>query len=307
MAAAQRGGGVPAAMGEASTGPFGAGKVTNQPKMNAKGMGSMMPQLLKDLAKTREKDNSGGSGQYKAGYSTVAGFDRHTIYAPKVIPPDVKLPVIIWGNGACSGDGTGFSKFLTEIASHGYFIVANGKPGAGMSSTTKASDLPDAIDWIYANAGKGPYATVDKTRLAAAGQSCGGIQAYSASLDPRVTLTGIFNSGLISRGNTVLFEKLHAPVGWFLGGPTDIAFENGESDYKVMPAKIPTVKLNLDVGHGGTYMEKQGGKFGKAAVAFFDWQMKGDKSAGQQFLSPDTSPLAKDGWKIEFKGWNITH
>jgi hypothetical protein len=226
MVAAQRGGGVPAAMGEASTGPFGAGEATNQPKMNSKGMASMMPQLLKDFTKIREKDNTGGSGQYKAGYSVVAGFDRHTIYAPKVLPSNVTLPVIVWGNGACSGDGTGFSKFLTEIASHGYFIIANGKPGAGMSSTTKASDLPDAIEWVYANSGKGPYTTVDKTRLAAAGQSCGGIQAYSASLDPRVTLTAIFNSGLINRGNTVLFEKLHAPVGWFLGGPTDIAYEN---------------------------------------------------------------------------------
>ena len=218
--------GVPAAMGEASTGPFGAGPVTAQPKMDSKAMGSMMSQMMKDLPKIRERDTSGGSGQYKANYSTIPGLNGHTLYAPKVLPPDLKLPVIVWGNGACSGDGLGFSKFLTEIASHGYFIIANGKPGATMASTTKASDLPDAIDWVYANAGKGAYPSVDKTRLAAAGQSCGGIQAYSASLDSRVTLTGIFNSGLISQGNTVLFDKLRAPIGWFLGGPTDIAYEN---------------------------------------------------------------------------------
>jgi hypothetical protein len=229
MAAAQKaptGGSVPAAMGEASTGPFGTGPVTAQPKTGLKDIGGILSQMLKDLPKIREKDTTGGSGQYKANYSTILGFDNHTLYAPTVLPPDVKLPVIVWGNGACSGDGLGFSKFLTEIASHGYFIIANGKPGAAMGSTTSAKDLPDAIDWVYANAGKGPYATVDKTRLAAAGQSCGGIQAYSASLDSRVTLTGIFNSGLISQGNTVLFEKLHAPIGWFLGGPTDIAYEN---------------------------------------------------------------------------------
>jgi hypothetical protein len=226
MAQKNPGSGVPAAMGEASTGPFGAGPVTAQPKMDSKGMGSMISQMMKDLPKIRELDTSGGSGQYKANYSLIPGFDGHTLYAPKVFPPDVKLPVIVWGNGACSGDGLGFSKFLTEIASHGYFIIANGKPGAAMGSTTSAKDLPAAIDWVYANAGKGIYNTVDKTRLAAAGQSCGGIQAYSASLDSRVTLTGIFNSGLISQGNAVLFEKLHAPIGWFLGGPTDIAYEN---------------------------------------------------------------------------------
>jgi dienelactone hydrolase len=93
-------------------------------------------------------------------------------------------------------------------------------------SQSKGTDLPDAIEWVSKNAGQGKYEHVDKTRIAAAGQSCGGIQAYSASLDPRVTLTAIFNSGLINEGNTKLFEKLHAPVGFFLGGPTDIAYEN---------------------------------------------------------------------------------
>ena len=66
------------------------------------------------------------------------------------------------------------------------------------------------------------------------------------------------------------------------------------------------VKLNLDVGHGGTYMDKQGGKFGKAAVNFFNWQMKGDVAAGALFLKPEASALTTDGWKIESKNWNST-
>jgi hypothetical protein len=245
VAVAQMSSGVPSAMGEASTGVFGAGPVTAQPKMDGSGMSGMFGQLLKDLPKMMEKDNTGGSGLYNAAYSVIPGLENHTVYAPKVLPPDIKLPVIVWGNGACSGDGTGFSKFLTEIASHGYYIIANGKPGAGMASTTKASDLPDAIDWVYANAGKGALATVDRTRLAAAGQSCGGIQAYSASLDPRVTLTGIFNSGLISQGNTKLFEKLHAPIGYFLGGPTDIAYLNVRSFSFLMKMATSQNKIAL--------------------------------------------------------------
>jgi hypothetical protein len=73
-----------------------------------------------------------------------------------------------------------------------------------------------------------------------------------------------------------------------------------------MPKKIPVVKLNLDVGHGGTYYDQQGGKFGKAAVVFFDWQLKGDSNAGRQFLDVATSPLTTDGWKIETRGWKST-
>jgi hypothetical protein len=67
---------------------------------------------------------------------------------------------------------------------------------------------------------------MDKTRIAVAGQSCGGIQAYTASLDPRIKATAIFNSGLINEVNKKYFPKLHAPVGYFLGGPTDIAYAN---------------------------------------------------------------------------------
>jgi hypothetical protein len=50
-------------------------------------------------------DGSGGSGPYKASYSTDPGLRRHTIYLPKSIPEGIKMPVVIWGNGACYGKG----------------------------------------------------------------------------------------------------------------------------------------------------------------------------------------------------------
>ena len=42
----------------------------------------------------------GGSGPYKAGYTTDPTLPKHTIFAPLVAPPaSVKVPVIVWGNG----------------------------------------------------------------------------------------------------------------------------------------------------------------------------------------------------------------
>ncbi|KAF2395716.1 hypothetical protein EJ06DRAFT_540240 [Trichodelitschia bisporula] len=248
-------------------------------------------------------DTTGGSGPYKASGGAIASFTRHTVFQPKMLPVGQKLPVILWGNGACSGNGQWFSKFLTEIASHGFVVIANGDPNGSLLSGTTAKDIPDAIEWVYQNAGTGNWTHLDKTRLAAAGQSCGGIQAYSASVDPRIKLTGIFNSGLIIAENQKYFDRLHAPVGYFLGGESDIAYLNGERDYKTLPAKIPTVKANLPVGHMATYGDQYGGKFGKAAVAFFKWQLKGDTAAGELFLNPATSSLTKDGWAIESKNW----
>jgi hypothetical protein len=157
-----------------------------------------------------------GSGRSKLEFKSTStnqhGYRSHT-----------RLLANGLGNGACTGWGGWFSKFLAEISSHGFVVIANGNPDSdSIIQMTKGTDIPDAIDWVYKNAGTGEYAHIDKTRLAVAGQSCGGIQAYSASLDPRVTLLGIFNSGLIVENNTYLFDKLHTPVGYFLGGPTDI-------------------------------------------------------------------------------------
>jgi hypothetical protein len=52
----------------------------------------------------------------------------------------------------------------------------------------------------------------------------------------------------------------------------------------------------------GTFFDKQGGKFGKAAVAYFNWVTKDDQKAKAMFLGPQ-SELVKDGWSIEHKNW----
>jgi hypothetical protein len=45
-----------------------------------------------------QKDNSGGSGPYKAAYKADPSLPKHTIYYPKS-PPDIEMPVIVWGEG----------------------------------------------------------------------------------------------------------------------------------------------------------------------------------------------------------------
>jgi hypothetical protein len=80
----------------------------------------------KGLPLKTDIDNTGGSGPYKATIFTDPTLPRHTIYAPKTPPPaDVKMPVIVWGNGLCAAMGTFFYNFLAEIASHGYIVYAN--------------------------------------------------------------------------------------------------------------------------------------------------------------------------------------
>jgi hypothetical protein len=47
----------------------------------------------------------------------------------------------------------------------------------------------------------------------------------------------------------------------------------------------------------GTYFQTNGGTYGKAAVAWFNWQFKGDAAGKAMFLTPG-SALTKDGWTI---------
>jgi hypothetical protein len=176
-------------------------------------------------------DGTSGSGKYPAAYSVHPTLAEYTIYSPKTPPTGEKLPVILWGNGMCSDQGLGFRNFLTEVASHGYYIIANGKPeGKGQSADTK---MGVALDWVTKNAGVGDLGHVDGSKIAAAGQSCGGTQAYKVSVDKRVTLTGIFDSGNLF-GNFKL-TSLHAPVGYFLGGSGDMAYGPVSCDAKFLP------------------------------------------------------------------------
>ena len=82
------------------------------------------------------------------------------------------------------------------------------------------------------------------------GQSCGGVQAIDASVDPRVTLTVGWNTGLMSgdgaRGGSMAVPKttldqLHAPIAYFTGDAGDVAYPNAADDFKRLEAsaKIP--------------------------------------------------------------------
>jgi dienelactone hydrolase len=142
------------------------------------------------------------------------------------------MPVIVWGETGCSFNGLRFSSFLTEIASHGVIIFANGSPtggdnpnGIAETSNPDGSQLKSSIDYITSAAGTGKYAQVDASRIATAGQSCGGMEAYMLYNDPRVSAIGIFNSGFLDAKNTTP-SKITKPIFYFLGGSTDIAYAN---------------------------------------------------------------------------------
>ena len=263
----------------------------------------------------------GGTGPYKAVMLADPSLDAHTIFAPQDLSPFGKknrLPVLVWGNGACTNSPWEHYKFLNEIASHGFLVIATGyipmeeEPYRGPMSTS--AQQIESIDWAIAkNADKGSpyYGRIDVEHIAAAGMSCGGLQTLDNSADPRFTTLMICNSGLFINPGTAVpnmpmpnkerLQEITVPVIYILGGPEDIAYENGMDDFHRL-VKVPAFAANYPVGHGGTYRQDHGGEFTVPALAWLQWQLKGDQEAAKLFQGADCGLANREGWTVEKNG-----
>ncbi len=281
-------------------------------------------------------------GPYKVAIEANPGLMTHTIYRPENLAGFTgakKLPIIAWGNGACSNAGLLFANFLTQISSHGYLVIASGPrdaplpafasangtdgpkpaPNSGIASAmTKDGDLIKAIDWAIAeNARPGsPYfGHLDPTKVAVMGQSCGGLQATAVAGDPRIKTVVIWNSGVFNTPTTApggaptaslsaatkdSLKAFHAPVAYFLGGPSDAAYANGKDDFSRITT-VPAFMGSIHSGHGGTYGHPGGGWFGEVGVAWLDWQLRGDRNAAKWFTGADCTLCRNPVWEVERK------
>ncbi|MBB6119406.1 alpha/beta hydrolase [Nocardiopsis algeriensis] len=246
-------------------------------------------------------ETMGGTGPYDAEYTTTWRLRDHTVYRPVDLPEGERLPVVAWGNGACRADGTWFENILTEFASHGFLVIANGRPGG--SGRTDADMLIEAVDWAIEENGRlfSEYrGRIDTDNIAVMGQSCGGLETYEVADDPRIDTTVLWNSGLLSDRDNDLLEDLHAPIAYFTGGPSDIAYENALDDYGRLPRGLPAFIGHLDVGHYGTFAEPNGGEYGRVGTAWLKWQLKGDQQARREFVGPDCGLCAGE-WDTDSK------
>lgn len=263
----------------------------------------------------------GGTGPFPALMVSDHTLATHTVFRPKdlgALGRKQKLPIIVWGNGACANSPWEHVNFLSEVASHGFLVVAIGPmPAAGQrggpGGPTKATLLTDAINWALAqNSDKSSqyYRKLDSAKIAVAGMSCGGLQALEVAPDPRVTTAVICNSGILGNPGGGMggmpkltkdhLAKLHTPTLYLLGGERDIAYNNGMDDFQRIN-HVPVFAANLDVGHGGTYARPHGGDFAKVATAWFQWQLQGNKQAAKMFEGDPCGVGQMAGWKVEKK------
>lgn len=261
----------------------------------------------------------GGTGDFSAIMYTDKTLPSHTIFRPKDLSSfgdNEKLPIIVWGNGACANSPWEHINFLSEVASYGFLVIAIGpmpQEGDRGSGRSESSQLLNAIDWAISqnNISGGPfYNKIDADMIAVSGMSCGGLQTLEVAPDPRVKTVVVCNSGIIGNQGSGMpgmpqlskddLTKLHSPVLYLLGGESDIAYENGMDDFERIN-HVPVFVGNMDVGHGGTYREPHGGEFARVATDWYKWQLKGDEDAGKMFTGNVPILSLSEEWYINKK------
>lgn len=279
-----------------------------------------------------------GSGPHVAIMEMDRGLPTHTIYRPADLAAAGKLPVVVWGNGACWNVGNSFRWFLSDIASYGYLVIALGPiekrvlrtssdpmtpiPAAGPPpanvnippGSSKSSQLIDAMNWALAqNERKDSpfYQRLDTSGVAVMGQSCGGAQALEASADPRVRTTVLWNSGLFPTPTTMgggaalsrddLKKLLHAPTAFISGDAQDSAFANANANFDLI-SHVPVLRAwARGMLHSGTFSERNGGELAGIAVAWLDWQMKRDSRAKKLFVGKECGLCVNPRWVVRSK------
>jgi hypothetical protein len=259
--------------------------------------------------------NASGTGPHKVTVETNSdsGIREGTIYRPTDLGGTEKYPIFVWGEGGCSQNGLSNSVAMGEIASHGYFVIADGTPNNSASRSMDSSNpasmgkpLLAYIDWAIAENEKpcsAYYHSLDTTKIAANGFSCGGLMAEGTAGDPRMTTWGLNSSGLFG-ANQAFYKTIHTPVLIVLGGPDDMAYENGERDYDNISALgIPIMLFSKALGHGGDLFSKNGGDFTKIDLAWLNWWLKGDETAtGKGVLVGSSCTYCSNGaWEVKSK------
>jgi hypothetical protein len=238
------------------------------------------------------------------------GIKEGTIYRPADLGGSEKYPIFVWGEGACSLDGLSNVVAMGEIASHGYFVVADGTPKGSGGRTMDRANLPAMaapllayIDWAIAENGKpcsAYYQSLDTTKISSNGFSCGGLMSQATAGDPRITTWGVTSSGMAGAPQSY-YATVRTPVLFVEGGPSDSAYNGGKEGYAaISKLDLPVMWFSKDLGHGGDLTRAGGGDFTKINLAWLNWWLKGDETAtGKGLLVGAGCTYCKDSaWEV---------
>lgn len=268
------GGTAPSGGAGGSGGTVGSGGMTGVAGMMATGGTGGV------IAMTGGAGGSGGANDLDGGMTDAATTDAdtgmtrvpaHTLNLPTVMesggvepwfniyrPMDLDatgepLPVIVWANGGCYRSDFTWAPLFERWAAGGFVVLAlTEHPVNGPLAVTSAAEQGELIDWAFAQAdAEGIYkGKLDKERIVAAGNSCGGVTALGMTAqEDRVGAVFVLSgSSAFAGADTAVMSAIKVPVGYVVGGPEDIAGANATADYDALSADVPAMIISRNMG-----------------------------------------------------------
>ena len=170
----------------------------------------------------------------------------------------------------------------------------------------KASSFEAALDWAAAENVRPDskyYGRLAPDKACAMGQSMGGFLTAGFMNDPRMKCLMFWNAGGTPTGENA--AQPSCPVAYF-SADNDMALAGATASYEAVTA-VPAFFGKCDIpgdAHGGTFREANGGPYGKAAVAWLNWHLKGQTKYAKNFR-PGKQGLFKDARWIETRSKKI--
>ena len=170
------------------------------------------------------------------------------IYRPEdLAATGAPLPVVVWANGGCYRSDFTWEILFNRWASGGFFVLAlTEDPEKGAMVQTNIDDQAGLVRWVreQAEAKDSPYAgKLDTDHIVAAGNSCGGVTALGLTAqDQDIAATFVLSgSSGFGAANRAVIDLVQVPVGYIVGGSTDIAGANATSDYDALAEGVPAM------------------------------------------------------------------
>ena len=246
---------------------------------------------------------------------SAANLPGFNVYRPAAAPKGAKLPVIVWANGGCVRADATWTTLFERWARAGCFVVTVSQlPGAAATARSTPEDQAAALDWAVKenSSAASPYRGVlDTSRLAVAGNSCGGITALTvASRDRRLKSVFVLSGSSVGPGQKVeaaqpIMSKVSAPVLYVVGGPEDVATGPARMDYDLLPKGGAGVVVNRSSADHRTVSTDPGMLRDAAEISltWFNATLKGDRAARKTLTSSICAGCDSKTWSVKSKNF----
>ncbi|HEX4341625.1 MAG TPA: hypothetical protein VH062_37200 [Polyangiaceae bacterium] len=227
----------------------------------------------------------------------------YTLYRPTDLTKNGPLfPVVTWGNGTGTTPSV-YSFLLTQLASHGFIVIASNSMNVGMGTPPP---MLDGVTWVFqqnCDATSPMYQHVDTAHVGATGHSQGAFATMTAGTDPRIVATAPIEGSLPA--------KLHGPSLLLCGGmDTTVGCMGAQSAFTGITGEPLMYAELLAASHTSWITDSITAQFGGGAPSPFvtvvtAWMrlfLMNDTSIKPMFYGTDCT-LCKDtaDWTIQQK------